>query len=112
MYKRNVLKAFSATGVISYNPDKIDLSQFPSSLEGTHQSGSLIKKTCSLYRLQDAELHHLIKQGIIPNHFAQVFTYFPPPSKLKSQCKVVKKACVITSESVFKKKLVRRHAPL
>ena len=33
--KENVLKAFRATEVIPYNPNKIDLSQFPSSLAGT-----------------------------------------------------------------------------
>ena len=98
--KENVLKTFSATRVISFNSNKIDLSQFPSSLAGTDQSGSPIKATCSLCRSQDVELYPLIKQGIIPKHLAQVFTYTPPPSKPKSQCKVVKKACVITSEPV------------
>ena len=39
--KENVLKAFSVTGVIPYNPNKIDLSQFP------YQSGSPKKATCS-----------------------------------------------------------------
>ena len=85
------MKAFSATGVTS---------QFPSSLPGNYQSWSPIKPACSLCRLQDVELHHLVKQGIIPKHLAQVFTYTPLPSKPKSQCKVVKKGCVITSELV------------
>ena len=57
--KENVLKAFSATGVIPYNPNKIYLSQFLSSLAGTYQSGSPIKATCSLCRLQDIKLHTL-----------------------------------------------------
>ena len=98
--KENVLKAFSATGVIPYNPNKIDLTQFSSSLAGTDQSGYPIKATSSLCRLQDVELHPLIKQGNIPKHLAQVFTYTPPPSKPKSQCKVVKKACITTSDLV------------
>ena len=96
--KENVLKAFSATGVIPYSPSKIDLSQFPSTLAGTDQSGSPVKTTYSLCRLQDVELHPLLKQGIIPKHLLQVFTYTPPPSKPKRQCKVVKKDCVITSQ--------------
>ena len=98
--KENVLKTFSATGVIPYNPNKIDLSQFPSSLAGTDQSGTPIKVTSSSSRLQDAELHPLVKQSIISKHLAQVFTCTLPPSKPKSQCKLVKKALVITSESV------------
>ena len=71
----NVLKAFSATGVIPYNPNKIDLSQFPSILAGTDQSGSPINATSSSCRLQDVELHPPIEQGIIPKHLAQVILH-------------------------------------
>ena len=72
MYKRKCFKSISATGVIPYNPNKIDLSQFPSSLAGTDQSGFPIKATCSSCRLQDVELHPLVKQGIIPKHLANI----------------------------------------
>ena len=37
---------------------------------------------------------------MIPELFVQVFTNTPPPSKPKSKCKIVKKAHVITPESV------------
>ena len=70
MYKRKWFKTFSAAGVISYNPNKIDLSQLPSNLAGTDQSGSTIIATCSSCRLRDVELHPLIKQRIIPKHLA------------------------------------------
>ena len=76
------------------------ICQFPSSLAGTDQSGSPIEATCSSCRLQNVELHPLIKQDITPEHLAQAFTCTPLPSKPKSQCKVVKKAHLITSESV------------
>ena len=82
MLKENILKAFSATGVIPYYPNKIDFSHFPSSLAGTRQSGSP-KTTSSLCRLQDIELHPFIKQGVILKHPTQIFTY-PLPSKPKS----------------------------
>ena len=45
-------------------------------------------------------MYPLVKQGIITKHLAHVFSYTPPPSKPKSQCKVVKEVCVITSYSV------------
>ena len=71
MLKENILKAFSATGVIPYYPNKIDFSHIPSSLAGTRQSGSP-KTTSSLCILQDIELHPLIKQGVILKHPTQI----------------------------------------
>ena len=51
------IKQVSATtGVLPYNQNKIDLRQFHSSLAGTNQSA-----TCSSCRLQDVELHPVVK---------------------------------------------------
>ena len=102
MLKENILKAFSATGVIPYYPNKIDFSHFPSSLAGTRQSGSP-KTTSSLCRLQDIELHPLIKQGVILKHPTQIFTY-PLPSKPKIQYKVVKNKLVLLHQSQLNQK--------
>ena len=103
--KENVLKAFSATRVIPYNPNKIDLIQFPSSLAGTDQSGSPIKAICSFSRLQDVKLYPFTKQGIILKHLAQLFTYTPPTSKPKSKCKT-KRALLLLHQSWLRQKYI------
>ena len=51
--KELVLKAFSATGVLPFNPEKIDLIQFPSSLaNNTPIPESPVQATCSTCRVK------------------------------------------------------------
>ena len=72
--KENVLKAFSSTGVMPYDPTKIDLSHFPSSFANAPVEPSPIKATCSECRSNNVELHPLVKQGVVPKKLAEVFT--------------------------------------
>ena len=96
-----VLKVFSATGVLPFNPAKIDLSQFPSSLaNATPISESPVQATCSTCCVNNVQLHPLVKQGLVPKRLASVFTYTAPASKTKSRVKTVEKARIITSEEV------------
>ena len=97
-----VRKAFSATGVIPFNPQKINLANFPSSRPDTELQAidSPVKATSSTCRVNDVELHPLVKQDVIPKHLANAFVYTPPPNKSKSKSKVVKSARIITSEEV------------
>ena len=89
-----VLKAFSATGVLPFNP----ASQFPSSLaNATPISESPVQATCSTCRVNNVQLHPLVKQGLVPKRLASVFTYTAPASKTKSRVKTVEKARIITS---------------
>ena len=98
--KENVFMAFSATGIIPFNPQRIDLTQFPSSFAGAVASDSPVKATCKECRASNVELHPLVKQGVIPKRIAEVFTYTPPPEKTKTKSKIVKTARIITSEEV------------
>ena len=97
----NVKMAFEATGIMPFNPARIDLSSFPTSYAGADViSDSPIKATCSKCRISNVELHPLVKQGVVPKHIAGCFTYTPPPKKSKTKSKVVKTARIITSEEV------------
>jgi hypothetical protein len=97
----SIAKAFSATGVMPFNPDAIDLSKFPTSLSlDPMESESPVKATCSTCRYRDVELHPLVRQGVIPKHLAAVFTYTPPPEKTKTKSKIVTLARIITSDAV------------
>ena len=55
--KEMVKKSFSVTGIIPFNPNKIDLSAFPSSSAGIECTDSPIKVTCSSCRARNVELH-------------------------------------------------------
>lgn len=97
----SIAKAFSATGVMPYNPNAIDLSKFPTSLSiKPIESESPVKATCSTCKFRDVELHPLVRQGVIPKRLAEIFTYTPPPDKTKTKSKIVTKARIITSEEV------------
>lgn len=99
--KELVLKSFSATGVLPFNPEKIDLSQFPSSLaNATPISESPVQATCSTCRVANVQLHPLVKQGCIPKKLADVFMYTAPSGKPRSRAKTVEKARIVTSEEV------------
>ena len=95
-----VKKAFSATGIMPYNPSKIDLSLFPSSSPDSYPNDSPLKATCTSCRKENVELHPLVRQNIIPKHLADVFFYTPPLERTKSQSRVVKTAHVVSSEEV------------
>ena len=94
--KENVMKAFSATGVIPYDPSKIDLAAFPSSSATVKEVQSPLKVTCSECRSKNVEFHPLV----IPKKLAEAFVYTPPPEKPKTKSKVVQHARIITSEEV------------
>ena len=99
--KEKVLMAFSATGVIPFNPQRIDLSKYPSSMSSTPGiSDSPAKVKCRDCRVKDVAIHPLVKNGMVPKHLAEVMLYTPPPEIPKTQSKVVKSARVITSEAV------------
>ena len=95
----NVKKAISATGVIPFNPKKINLSNF-SAGRVENETPILNSYTCSECRVKNVEFHPLIRQGEIPVRLANVFVYTPPPKKTKTKSKIVEKARVITSEKV------------
>ena len=76
--KEMVKKAFSATGVIPFDPSQIDLSDFPTSASQVNIEVSPMKATCSNCRIQNVQLHPLVKQGVISKRLADVFTYTPP----------------------------------
>ena len=98
--KELALKAFSATGGLPFNPEKIDLSQFPSSLaNNTPIPEAPVQATCSTCRVNNVQLHPLVKQGCVPKRLA-VFVYTAPSGKTKSTVKTVEKARIITSEEV------------
>ena len=78
----NVCKAFEATGIIPFNPQKIDLSQYPSSTCRINEIESPVKVTCSKCRTEDVTLHPLVKQGTIKKSIAAALVYTPPPRKL------------------------------
>ena len=99
----NMKMAFDATGIVPFNPARIDLSSFPSSSAGADRmvsTDSPAKATCSTCRVNNVELHPLVRQGIVPKHLADCFNYTPPPTKTKTKSKVVQKGRVITSEEV------------
>ena len=99
--KEAIAKAFSCTGIIPFDPKKIDLSKYPSSFKKPcNIRESPVKLTCSACRLQDVELHPLVRHGHIPLNVAAAFTYTPPPMKTKSKSKIVRHARVITSDAV------------
>ena len=77
--KEMVKKAFSANGVISFDPSQIDLSASQVNIEV-----SPMKATRSNCRIQNVQIHPLVKQGVISKRLADVFTYTPPPDKTKS----------------------------
>ena len=96
-----VEKAFSATGVIPFNPNRINLSSFPTSMQCSSEPVvSPVKATCKECRVKNVELHPLVKQGIIPKHLADAFMYTPPPQKTKLRSKVVQYARIATSAEV------------
>ena len=95
----NVAKAFSATGVIPFNPNKVNLSQFATSSSSVCPE-SPVKAVCSQCRVNNVELHPLVKQGVVPKRLAEIFTYTPPPKKSRSRSKVVKHARIVTSDDV------------
>ena len=96
-----VKKAFSATGVVPFNPNKIDLNAFPtSSSQEKSSESSPLKATCSNCRIQNVSLHSLVRQGLVPKKLADVFVYSPPPETKRSMSKVVKHARIVTSEEV------------
>ena len=95
-----VKKAFSATGIIPFNPNKIDLDAFPTSSEKENPESSPLKATCSNCRMQNVSLHPLVRQGLVPKKLADVFVYSPPPETKKSMSKAVKHARIVTSEEV------------
>ena len=99
--KELVLKSFSATGVLPFDSNKIDLEQFPASLaHATPVPESLVQATCSTCRKNNVELHPLVKQGCIPKKLADVFTYSVAPGKARSRVKTVECARIITSEEI------------
>ena len=101
--KELVLKAFSSTGVLPFDPTKIDLSQFPSSLaNSTPVQESPLQATFSTFRKNDVVLHPLVKQGCVPKRLADVFAYSITPGKTRSRVKTVEKARIITSEEIRK----------
>ena len=97
--KENIYMAFSATGIIPFNPAKIQLENYPRSFANV-QSESPVKATCSSCRLKNVELNPLLKQGVIPKNISYVFTYTPPPTKTRTKLKIVKNARIVTSEEV------------
>ena len=62
--KDMVMKAFIATGVIPFNPSKIDLSAFPSSSSCPPASESPIKATCSTCRVNDVSSIHWLSRAL------------------------------------------------
>jgi hypothetical protein len=98
----NNRKAFEATGVIPFNPSKIDLTQFPtsSSTIAGAVNESPLKVSCSNCKKENVELHPLVNNKLVPKHLAEALIYTPPPDKSKSKSKVVEKARLITSEKV------------
>ncbi len=100
--EEHVKAAFESTGVVPFNPNKVDLSNYPTSLPSAPVpiSESPVKATCSACRVENVELHPLVRQGVIPKHLAEVFVYTPPPAMTKSKSRVVKFARIITSEEV------------
>ena len=96
-----VKKAFSATGVVLFNPNKIDLNAFlKSSSQEKSPESSPLKATCSNCRIQSVSLHPLVRQGLVPKKLADVFVYSPPPETKRSMWKVVKHARIVTSKKV------------
>ena len=80
-----VKKAFSATGIMPYNPSKIDLSLFPSTSPDSYPNDSPLKATCTSCRKENVELHPLVRQNIIPKHLADVFFYTPPLERTRKR---------------------------
>ena len=67
-----VKKAFSATGEVPFNPEKIDISKYPSSSSGFNTViESPIQATCTECHKTNVELHPLVKQGLIPKKIAE-----------------------------------------
>ena len=83
--RENVLEAFRATGIIPFNPDQIDLNDYPSSTAPDLQNESPVTIPCSECRVKNVELHPLVRQGVIPKKLAAAFTYTPPPKKTRTQ---------------------------
>ena len=76
--KEKVLMAFSVTGVIPFNPQRIDLSKYPSSMSSTPGiSDSPAKVKCRDCRVNDIAIHPLVKNGMVPKHLAEVMLYTP-----------------------------------
>ena len=99
--KELVLKLFSATGVLPFDPNKINLEQFPSSLaHATPVPESPVQATCSTCQKNNVELHPLVKQGCTPKKLADVFAYSISPGKSRSRVKTVECARIITSEEI------------
>ena len=96
--KENVLRAYSATGLIPFNPKKVDISKYASSFASSNVQESPIKATCSSCMVKEVELHPLVRQGLIPKKIASALVYTPPPTKSKSRSKIVSNARIITSE--------------
>ena len=65
-----------------------------------HQSLSHLCRQPVPLGVNNVQLHHLVKQGLVPKRLASVFTYTVPASKTKSRVKTVEKARIITSEEV------------
>ena len=77
--RENALEAFRDTGIIPFNPNQIDLNDYPSSTAPDLQNESPVTIPCSECRVKNVELHPLVRQGVIPKKLAAVFTYTPPP---------------------------------
>ena len=86
----NVKKALSATGAIPFNPNNINLSNFPSSSAGRVENETPIDATCSECRVKNVELHPLVRHGKILVRLANVFVYTPPPKQTKTKSKIVR----------------------
>ena len=88
--------SFSASIVIPYNPDKINLNAIPSKFSRDLEVGSPIQVTCSPCTAQDVELHQRVKSGIIPKYLSQVLpTNTRPLVKPKCHLEIVTKAQLV-----------------
>ena len=63
-------------------------------------SESPVQATCSSCRVNNVQLHPLVKSKLVPKKLADVFVYNAPPDKTKSRVKTVEKARIITSDEV------------
>ena len=98
-----ISKAFSATGIIPFDPSRVKLSDYPSvDNDAAITSNSPIKATCSNCRKENVELHPLVRNRMISKKLAAAFVYTPPPEKTKTKSKIVKTARIITSDEVRK----------
>ena len=59
---KNVIEAFRAMGIIPFNPDQIDLNDYPSSTAPDLQNESPVTIPCSECIGKNIELHPLVRQ--------------------------------------------------